>query len=537
MPKIRTIEALPESLHHLFEAWKQQVRADGKTRADGQPATNGDRSSSDLSNYERALKDFALGASGSDHLHTAHLTLLALEEDRILDAVIRGATQRRGTKPSPHLESSLRSWMRRVLIDMAPRLNHTTLRPVPGGYLWKPYRTTLAPFSMTQWPEGLKREFAKMEAAYADPFYVGPGHEDLQRHQLRPQTLEGYRRCLNRVVEYALTVEHLQDLSLLDLVNYDRALRVRSWYLSRKAHGGYGLFLMLCMALAAVARYLEITGQLRSGHDPFSRASSAPWTRFYRLARDTRQLGHRNGKISKLPDLPPLPPKEMEALALTLAKTPPRRFNGRPNPHQLHRRQQAATFYGLASGAPVRIKNWCDMQWGRNLYADADGAWWVYFRPEELKNGTTGREPREYRIKLPPVKAQWIHRWRDHLRATIGPDFEHVCPYVFPGRERKLDQNGQPTWGRCREDSFYRLIRDSCLEIRGHAYRPHAIRSDVTEHIVGRQGASMRSVLQAAALLGDSEQTVLRIYNKPDVQRLLDEDYFSELAKDTEGDA
>lgn len=68
-----------------------------------------------------------------------------------------------------------------------------------------------------------------------------------------------------------------------------------------------------------------------------------------------------------------MPPAEMEALARMLAKTPPRRYNGRPAPHQLHRRQQAATFYGMAAGAPIRIKNWCDMQWGHNLYQDARG--------------------------------------------------------------------------------------------------------------------------------------------------------------------
>lgn len=156
----------------------------------------------------------------------------------------------------------------------------------------------------------------------------------------------------------------------------------------------------------------------------------------------------------------------------------------------------------------------------------------MYFRPEELKNGTSGEELREYLMKLPPVKSKWIERWRDHLREVVGPDFEAVCPHVFPGRQRRLGGDGKPTWGRCREDSFYRLVRDSCLELRGHAYRPHAIRGDVSSHLIGRPGASMRSVTQAAALLGDTEKTVLKAYNKPNVQALLDEDRFAELGAD-----
>lgn len=300
-------EVLPEFLHDLLQLWKERPRSDGKLLPDGRAALNEDRSPSDLSNYERALKDFALGAAQTDDLRVVPTTLLALEEDRILDTVIQGTTRRKGAAPSRHLKSSLRSWMRRLLADLAPVLKHQSLRPLPGHRLWKPYRKTGARFSMERWPEGLQQEFDCLEAAYADSFYVGPGREHLKRHRVKPVTWQSYRRALNRVVEYALTVEKLTELTLLDLVDYDRVLHVRAWYFKQKDRGGYSAFWMLCMACAAVARYLEMTGQLDSGHDPFSKLPTTPWVRFYHLADETRKDGHTQGKVDKLPALPPCP--------------------------------------------------------------------------------------------------------------------------------------------------------------------------------------------------------------------------------------
>lgn len=308
MPKDVKLEPLPEFLDQLFELWKGQPRADGKLLPDGRPATNADRSPSDLANYERALKDFALGVAQTEDLARAPTTLLALEEERVLDAVIEGATRRKGAPPSPHLGSSLRSWMRRMLTDLAPVLKHQSLRPLPGHRLWKPYRKTMERFAMARWPEGLKKEFDALEAAYADPFYVGPGREHLKRHRVRPITWQSYRRALNRVVEYSVTVEGLTEMTLLDLVDYDRALHVRAWYFKQRGRGGYSAFGMLCMASAALARYLEITGQLHSGHDPFSKAFTAPWMRFFDLARETHKDGHSRGKSTNCPSCPHCPP-------------------------------------------------------------------------------------------------------------------------------------------------------------------------------------------------------------------------------------
>jgi integrase len=521
-------DALPQTVSELFLVWKEQTRADGKLGINGKAATNGERTASDLANYQRALKDYVLGTTGAEQLTSAPVSLLALEEDRILEAMIRGTTLRKGRAPSAHLEGSLRSWMRRLLTDLAPVLGHRSFQPLPGGRLWQPYRTTLPGFKMANWPAGLAREFDALQAAYANRYYAGPGRAQLKQHRMKCGTWVNYRRVVNRVVEHALTVEGLTELTLLNLIEPDRVHRVQEWYFQRKTHGGYGAFTVLCMALGAVARYLEITGQLHSGHDAFSKLPSAPWMQFYALAKETEKDGHELGKVSQLPELPTLPPHEMEALAVVLSTGHPRRYNGRAAAYQIHRRRQAAAFYGIAPGAPVRIANWVGMQWGHNLYQDDQGHWWVYFRPEELKNGTRGKVPRHYRIKLPPSKGKWVDWWRAHLTEMIGPDFERVG-YVFPGRRRTLGPDGKIVWQRGREDSFYKLIRNSCLEVRGHAYRPHAIRSDVTEYLLGRDGANMRSVLQAATLLGDTEQTVLKSYNKPDVQDILDQDYFAEL--------
>ena len=321
-------------------------------------------------------------------------------------------------------------------------------------------------------------------------------------------------------------------MTLFDLIDYDRLCKIREWYFARKSSGGYATFTLLCMAVAAVARYLEITGKLSSGFEPFSKLPDAPWMKFYSLADETEKDGHESGTVDKLPALPPLPPHEMEALARELSTGLPRRANGRPSPYQIFRHRQAAVFYGMAAGAPVRIKNWVGMRWEHNLYRDTQGAWHVYFRPEELKNGTRSKVPREYKIRLPSSKGKWVDWWREHLRTSIGNDFETVCPYVFPARAQLLNHDGAIVWKQGEEGSFYRLVRNSCLEVRGHAYRPHAIRTDVTGYTLGRPNANMRSVLQVAMLLGDSERTVLKSYNKPDVQAMLDEDYFADIGVD-----
>ena len=43
----------------------------------------------------------------------------------------------------------------------------------------------------------------------------------------------------------------------------------------------------------------------------------------------------------------------------------------------------------------------------------------------------------------------------------------------------------------------------------------------------------MRSILKVAVLLGDSERTALKSYNKSDVQAMLDEDYLAEIGADS----
>ena len=201
--------SLPQTLHEFWLLWLSTLRSDGMVLPDGQRATNADRSPSDRLNYKRALKDFAQESTGAENLKEAPLTLLALEEDRILDTMIRGTTSRKGMAPSKHLEGSLRSWMRRLLTDMAFCLAHKSLRPQPGHKLWKPYRTPLKPFPTANWPENLSQEFDVLESNYANRFYAGPGRDALKRHRMRPNTWKNYRRAVNRIVEYCLTVEHL----------------------------------------------------------------------------------------------------------------------------------------------------------------------------------------------------------------------------------------------------------------------------------------------------------------------------------------
>ncbi len=80
--------------------------------------------------------------------------------------------------------------------------------------------------------------------------------------------------------------------------------------------------------------------------------------------------------------------------------------------------------------------------------------------------------------------------------------------------------------------SFYTLVRITCLEVRRSPYGPHAIRSDVTEYVLNPKETSMRDVLQVTYVLGDQQNTVLQYHSELDVQRLLDKGYFKELDED-----
>lgn len=151
----------------------------------------------------------------------------------------------------------------------------------------------------------------------------------------------------------------------------------------------------------------------------------------------------------------------------------------------------------------------------------------MHFKPHELKNGERGKDLREYHLKLPEDVNGWVKWWHGLLSRLIGPDFERTCPWVFPSRAVLLDDQGRVVWKKCLERGFYDGVRGTCLEVRGHSYRTHLIRHHVATFVFNGRDATIADMQQAATLLGDRLETVVKKYNKPQEQALLDKGYFS----------
>lgn len=511
----------PKDLQAGFEHWKSLPRNNGKG------GLNGDRSVSDLANYRRALRDLCLGLAGHEALHEAPFSFLALEEEHVIAAVLKGAGGRVKGGLKPHLASSLQSWIRALRRDLQPLLNLEEHRPKTWRELHERGASPLPPFAHSQWPEAVAQQFAHLQLAYGDKAYFGQGWRLFKRRKLRPRTLEGYRHGLNRILEFCVKEQGRSDITLRDLVDLELLEQFAHWYIQRKTKGGYSMVRQVCFSVAGVARYLEIMGELKSGYEPFSKHPEAPWIRMYQLGVEIERVNHK--KAVTLQEVPSLSPKQMHEVARHARNHVPRNRRGKAYVNQIYTRRRTAMFFALAPFMPIRLENWTMMCWGQYLYQNDRGSWCVKFEPEETKNGERRKVPRAYELELPKAATEWIEWWRSELTEYIGADFETHCPWVLPSRGRTTGLKGPVRWKRCLNSMFYRGILSTCLEVRGHRYRTHVVRHHVATHIIMGENATMRDIQQAATLLGDLPETVSRSYYKPKEQELLDNGYFREF--------
>lgn len=502
-------------------------------RGNDRPGTNAERSASDLGNKRRTLMDLALGETGSDDLTKTLLSMLAKNSDDLNLTLIQGTTARLGHPPDPKKASNLRSDLKTIcaalagLLDMsgvAPRAA-LLVRKIQKGRWQQGYRGD-------QWPTGLRREFEVMKEAYTDPDYTGPGYRFFTTNTMRPISLENISMRLNRLVDFLVNVEGLKEPTLLDLMDIERFFRFRSWYFQQVTQGGYTNFRHLCSALAKVALYLEASETLKTGFDLGSKHSDAPWIQFSDIGRKKLKDGHAARKHTPLEKLPVSTPKELLRLAARCQTQAPRTTDGRaPSHRQMFQRLFAAAFFGLGVYMPLRGRNWREMQWGRNLFQRPDGRWQVEFSGDELKNGTYGETIRTYTLLLPAPAVKWIVWWRKQLQIFIGDDFEQACPLVFPMRSTLVDEANEYRWVNMSHKYLVRCVDDAAIEGLGHRFRPHMIRHCVATHIVS--GGRIEHAQQAATLLGDTINTVLKMYFKPDEQKFLDEGYYADLEADS----
>lgn len=489
-----------------------------------------DRSASDLGNKRRALMDTVHGLTGNDDLSKAPLTLLAKDPDDLNLALLRGVTARLGYAPDPKKASNLRSDLKSVraalaglleLPEVAPRAAKL-LRKIQKGRWQKGVRTD-------QWPTGIRSKFEQMAEAYTNSNYAGQGHRFMTKNRMRPVTLEAMSTRFNPYIGFLVNEEHLGDPTFMDLIDLDRLLRFRAWYFLHVKQGGYSAFRYLCSALAKIALYLQATGRWDSGFALGSKDPDAPWMIFSQEGQKKFEEGDRTQQLATLEKLPLRTPRELMRLAERCRTQPPRTTDGRtPSSRQVFQRLFAAAFFGLGVMMPLRGRNWREMKWGRNLFQDSAGHWHVRFSGDELKNGTPRRkEIRTYALQLPAKAARWIEWWREQLQIFIGHDYEQQCPLVFPMLSTLTDAQGEYRWTEMSRKYFTRCIDDAAIEGLDQRFRPHMIRHCVATAIVA--SGRIEDAQQAATLLGDTLQTVLKMYFKPDEQKLLDQGYYARL--------
>ncbi len=170
---------------------------------------------------------------------------------------------------------------------------------------------------------------------------------------------------------------------------------------------------------------------------------------------------------------------------------------------------------------PLRQRNLRELLWnpktpeqGRNLYK-RDGKWYIRFVAGELKishvKGEVHRVEHEFPDDIVDLLEEWLLQWRPVLissqkgahvgseRAEAGQEFVFLNSVGAPLTEYQV------TWAF--ESATYRFT--------GVAMNPHMVRTIwATEYI-----KSTRNFIDAAYMLGDTVETVLKSYAK-----LLDED-------------
>lgn len=170
---------------------------------------------------------------------------------------------------------------------------------------------------------------------------------------------------------------------------------------------------------------------------------------------------------------------------------------------------------------PLRQRNLREMLWnpaipeqGRNLFK-RDGKWYIRFVGRELKishvKGEVHRVDHEFPGDLVDLLEEWLSRWRPILlsfqkASCAGREhLESGQEFVFLNSVGTPLTQQQVTWA----------FESATYKFTGVAMNPHMVRTIwATEYI-----KSTRNFIDAAYMLGDTVETVLRSYAK-----LLDQD-------------
>lgn len=471
---------------------------------------NQDRSAPDRLNYQRALRCFALAASGGvDNLELVPVTGFDIGRLLLGQHVEQGARllAARSGKAVPS-EKTIKNLIACCRAVQAFALDHKP-EQARGSSLRSqkakgPKPKKRPAFPRDAWPESLKAEWQRFETWKMQPVLSAAEGAHLRKKVNRAISAKSWGRSLNAYVGYLVREQHLTDLRLLDLCNEPRYSAYLNWHLSLDVPGGYVAAKNVGIALALVTRYLVATGQLAE-HLPTGQQA---WQPFYALGNKALEIGAERGELVESRDIGPWRPEHLIEIAeLAWSSTPPRRCRTSEAQYdqRILVRQRSALFFRLAHETPMRARNFVEMRWGKNLKRTANGLWEVRFEGQELKVGRRGARTNVYRRTYSREVSRWIDLWRDELSARVGKDFEARCPYVFVRHE----MDGKPVGS----NAFSANLKELVAELKGWSFHPHKVRHIVASYLVNEHGPGGLGL--AAELLGDTVQVVLASYYKP----------------------
>jgi integrase len=134
---------------------------------------------------------------------------------------------------------------------------------------------------------------------------------------------------------------------------------------------------------------------------------------------------------------------------------------------------------GLLSSNPLRVHMFSIMKFGKNLFRDSDGSWWLKFNKGAFKNRKSLKCNYEVRIatELWPLLDRYYTEFHPILIGPTNSDFV----FVGSGRGRHPKQNGKPLNENCLSSiirNVTELYIPDAIGFRPHAFR-HIIATDL----------------------------------------------------------
>lgn len=496
----------PETLDDVFMYW---MASEHPSKSG---LKNAERPVTERLNFQRALRCFAIGASGgvenlelvpAASLNVRELLLSRYVEEGLTALCARANKRLPGEKTLKNLISYARAFQALVLGKEGVPTAGLSPSQLKRS---RPKRRARKHFSRKLWPEGLKTEWQSYTAWKMQPV-LSPHEERFRKKPCRWVSIDSQGERLNVYVGWLIREEKRQDLNLLDLCDLETFSRYLNWYLAQDADGGYTTAKMAATTLATLSQYLVAKNKIAEQTTDGQRI----WDAFYEMGRQAMRHGAELGKLPEKREIGNWKPKHLYELGKDAWETDPvRRHRGNEGRWRNQRmvRRRGALFFLLSYETPLRARNFREMRWGHNLYQLPDGRWQVRFKGNELKVGRRGFHANVYKETYSREVSSYIDAWRERLFEHFGPDFETVAPYVSPSFVSPTAPNTP-----IQHAAFSRTISNLCEELRGERFNVHKTRHIVGSYLVNEHGRG--GIGLAARLLGDTPKVVMDTYFRP----------------------